>query len=170
MTRVNKERDEFDLLIRDKDDQSETLIEFKYKTKNTKTNQQEWELKSKVKVALANHAAQNNGCYDCWSDIERIEKNVKDGVVQNGFFVFITNDSLYWNGSKRNNNYTELSMEEGNHKAKMRGFTVPGGKSGKRTVPLVIQNDYFFKYEDYYTTPGVDYNLGVFKFLIVEIK
>lgn len=169
--RVNvKERDEFDLLIRDKDDQSETLIEFKYKTKNTKSNPQKWKLESKVEVALANHAAQNNGCYDCWSDIGRIEKNVKDGVVQNGFFIFITNDSLYWLGSERKNNYTELSMKEGDHEAKKRGFTVPSGKSGKRTAPLDIKNDYSFQYEDYYTTPGVDDDLGVFKFLIVEIK
>lgn len=175
--RVNvKERDEFDLLIRDKDDQSETLIEFKYKTKNSKSNPQKWELKSKVEVALANHAAQNNGCYDCWSDIGRIEKYVKSGRVKNGFFIFITNDSLYWKGGNNDSNYRSLNMKQDEQKKGLRGFAPEikdederTRKFGNRSGVIKIENDYSFHYSEYNYKPKGEGKFSDFKVLIVSI-
>ncbi len=171
-------RDEFDLLIRDKEDLSETLIEFKYKTKNSKSKAQQWELKSKVKVELANHAAQNLGCYDCWSDIERIEKNVKSGRVKNGFFIFITNDSLYWKGGEDDSNYSTLNMKENEPQKKGKRYFEPEiddedarkTKYGKRSRIIDIKNDYLFKYQPYEYEPKIVQGiLGDFRKLIVQI-
>lgn len=101
----NKGHDEIDLVIIDGNDNKKTLIEFKHRTYNTNN-------KNKLFVDICygatpifsqfsprNHGAQPQACYDCWSDIKRLEDYIvygQDKQFDKGFFIFITNDGYYW--------------------------------------------------------------------------
>lgn len=102
---VGTDRYEVDLLIQDLKTNEHTIIEFKYKTLNTKAGSkpalciptvlgQDFEPKS--------HRARDLGRYDVLSDLERTRKIIDDKSInaQNGFVVFITNDHNYWDSPK----------------------------------------------------------------------
>lgn len=67
-----------------------TGIELKYKTKRL-----DIELRGET-FTLADHSAQDTGRYDVLKDIQRLEEVVKSGFVDEGWMLFLTNDSNYW--------------------------------------------------------------------------
>jgi len=89
-------------------------IELKYKTKQVNTNFYVFDDTKNPPISPVKHIGANNeGCYDFWKDVCRIEilKSTYSKVV-GGFAIFLTNDALYWNGpSTLNVQYAEFSMK-----------------------------------------------------------
>lgn len=169
---VDNERSEFDLLIRERDTNENTLIEFKYKTANRKKDSVTFTISSGVDVELKNHGAQDTGWYDSWKDIHRIEQCVLDNAdvtISNGFFILITNDSKYW--SQTDGRATEnLYMNEGHHEHGEKRFNNERDYRGKkRQNGVSIERDYDFKYTPYKCFSEIE-QYGEFKMLIVEIE
>jgi hypothetical protein len=175
---VDGVQSEFDLLIKDKNTGTYSLVEFKYKTANNSKNPEYFELVSGQSIALKNHSAIDLGWYDSWKDISRIEKCVsgssyvkgKKGKISisNGFFILITNDKGYWEKSKENSEQAVdgLFMNAGNHEAGARKFKEKKDYRGSRNNEFKIENDYEFDYQPYRMLPG---KYGDFRILIVEI-
>ena len=99
---LGSDKYEIDLLIHDLETNENTIIEFKYKTLNTKAA-------SKTSLSIPtilgqnfqpkSHMAHDLGRYDVLHDLVRTRKVIDDASinkVQNGFMVFITNDHNYW--------------------------------------------------------------------------
>ena len=65
-------------------------IELKYKTKRftTKIEGESFELKDQ--------SAQDEGRYDFLKDVKRLETWCKDGKINSGYAIILTNDSSYW--------------------------------------------------------------------------
>ena len=115
-----------DLLIVDKNNQDKTIIEFKYLTVNRD------DLKSEKNIILENPCpfvkkyepsrmlAHDQRRFDCWSDIERIEKLVKKSNFSNGYVIVITNDDKYWNSA---GTHAMLSLKQGDYKPETKEWT-----------------------------------------------
>lgn len=113
-------RDEIDLVIFDKSSEEKTFIEFKHKTKNiSKQAKKIKPLKvttiNGIEFEPSNMCAQDLGRFDCWSDIERLERHKKSGDATNAFFIFITNEDLYWKKDGTSGYGTNFSMMPGEH-------------------------------------------------------
>ncbi|MCU6796824.1 hypothetical protein OB236_32335 [Paenibacillus sp. WQ 127069] len=65
-------------------------IELKYKTRTLECFVEDEEF------SLNNHGAQDVGRYDVLKDLQRLERMVTAGVVDQGYLVFLTNDSSYY--------------------------------------------------------------------------
>lgn len=103
--KLGSDKYEIDLLIHDLETNENTIIEFKYKTLNTKAA-------SKTSLSIPtvlgqnfepkSHMARDLGRYDVLHDLVRTRKVIDDASinVQNGFMVFITNDHNYWDDLK----------------------------------------------------------------------
>lgn len=148
----------FDLIIKCQNDT--VLIEFKYLTKAYQEDVDGFVLKVK------NQSANDVRRYDCWRDISRIETCVKDNKtkIDYGYFILITNDHLYWDvPRKADTNDKEFRIHNGVHKAatkKWKEGTSEGTKGG-RNNNIIIANNYFFNFKDFYKD---------FKSLVVEIE
>lgn len=178
---------EFDLLVHDLKKNQNTLIEFKYKTKNlaTKQNRVKFPVYLGGELPLANDGAQNLNRYDCWRDIYRIEQNVKNSKnpassqqvkIENGFFIFITNDDLYKKDDGEpsfcdGNKVGMFSLKGEFHKCQLKTVnkSVSESSAGKfrKSHSIDIKNDYYFTYEEFQTFKVEKYNK--FWYLLVEI-
>lgn len=159
------------------------MIEFKYKTKNeTQKNKQrmQYPVICGGALPLANHGAQNLNRYDCWRDIYRIEQNVKQKYVNNGFFIFITNDPLYKNDDGTTSFCYKstpgmFSLKNGLHKAQNKRVnpyvSVKTAGVFRLNNSINIQNDYDFQYDDFQDFKNYNVNKPYNKFwyLLVEI-
>ena len=78
-------------------------IEIKFKTKKTGG------------LNYINQGAQTNGKLNCLRDIERLLELKKDRKINIGYFIFLTNDYLYWkkgNKTKSKYNSDKFSLED----------------------------------------------------------
>ena len=78
-------------------------IEIKFKTKKTGG------------LNYINQGAQTNGKLNCLRDIERLLELKKDRKINIGYFIFLTNDYLYWkkgNKTKSKYNSNKFSLED----------------------------------------------------------
>ncbi|MBR4274895.1 MAG: hypothetical protein IKQ34_02675 [Bacilli bacterium] len=148
----------FDLVIRCP--KQTILVEFKYLTKAYE------EVVDGFPLEVKNQGAHDIRRYDCWKDISRIEKCVKDSKtgIDCGYFILITNNHLYWDKPvKKDAVDIDFSICEGKHPASTKKW---GEGAGKGTVkgrekPIVIENDYSLEYKPFYKE---------FKSLVVKIK
>ncbi len=176
-----EQKTEFDLLVFDKKTGDKTLIEFKYKTKNeVQKNKQRMQYPVVLGGALelANHGAQNPNRYDCWRDIYRIEQNVKHKDVNNGFFIFVTNDMAYIKKDGSNSVFCkrdDFSLMQGEHKHQTKKVdpNVKDSSAGafRKSNPIKIENDYDFQYADFQDFKNYNVNepYNKFMYLLVEI-
>ncbi len=166
---VNGKQSEFDLLVSDKTTGERTLVEFKYKTTNNTNNPDSFPISSGVTVILKDQSAIDNGWYDSWKDISRIEQSVLNNSCSKGFFILITNDKGYWqmNASNSKNAVSGLYMNDGHHAAGVKKFSNVKEYRGSRNSPITTLNDYDFSYQPFLDFPGKKY--GEFKILVVEI-
>lgn len=172
---------EFDLLVFDKKTGDKTLIEFKYKTKNeVQKNKQRMQYPVVLggTLQLANHGAQNPNRYDCWRDIYRIEQNVKHKDVNNGFFIFVTNDMAYIDKDGSNSVFCkgdDFSLKPGKHHCQTKNVdpTVKDSSAGafRKNNPIKIENEYDFQYADFQDFKNYNVNepYNKFMYLLVEI-
>lgn len=69
-------------------------IELKYKLADKRV---EYELSGNKIVTTSAQGAADNGCYDFWKDVKRIEDIIRnDSNVKKGFVIIMTNYPLYW--------------------------------------------------------------------------
>ena len=147
----------FDLLINA--NHQKVLIEFKYLAKEFSGTIDDMQIHGKSHFSLSKRR------YDCWKDIERIEKftysNKTD--IDYGYFILITNSSSLWNKTKETSLDYEFHIEEGVHKAGIKRWKdkISDDTKKKRYKPIEITKDYNFEYKEY-SSPS-------FKQLVVEI-
>lgn len=70
-------------------------IELKYKTAELK-----FEICSGEFITLKNQFASDVGRYGFWDDVRRLESLIKDGHINLGYVIFLTNDSTYWESNR----------------------------------------------------------------------
>lgn len=175
---LGSDKYEIDLLIHDLEKKENTIIEFKYKTLNTKAA-------SKTSLSIPtilgqnfqpkSHMAHDLGRYDVLHDLVRTRKVIDDSSinVQNGFMVFITNDHNYWKAVKsdktstNNKTYkygTNFHLRDGrelkvgdeldwehpidSETKEPKDITNSIGKA--RNSPIKICKEYKIDWEDYY--------------------
>ena len=136
---IGNKKDHIDLMIVD-ENKEKTFIEFKYKTRKGCT----YTLPPDVKVTPSNMDARPNAKYDCWKDIQRLEKYVAKGEASNAFFIFLTNDPLYWKERNVSEVYgDDFSMEDGNHSSKPKRWKdadkVEKAIGVKKRIPLLLK-------------------------------
>ena len=175
------EKEHIDLMIVDNNTQERTFIEFKYKTKNSITEKKvSYILPPDVEVTPSNMGARPIAKYDCWKDIEGLESFVEKKESINGFFIFLTNDPLYWKEIKESKAYGNgFSIEEGDHECKFKEWKQRDGLEiivGKKRISSIenrsYKDDKSFKYLGYskmVTNNKMDLRSGEFKVLIVDI-
>lgn len=170
--KLGSDKYEIDLLIHDLETNENTIIEFKYKTLNTKAA-------SKTSLSIPtvlgqnyepkSHMAHDLGRYDVLHDLERTRNVINDSSinVQNGFVVFITNDHNYWDTLKSDKTYKygpnfhlwdgrelktrdELDWERpiDSETKEPKDITNSIGKA--RNSPIKICKEYKIDWEDYY--------------------
>ena len=169
---LGSDKYEIDLLIHDLETKENTIIEFKYKTLNTKAA-------SKTSLSIPtilgqnfqpkSHMAHDLGRYDVLHDLVRTRKVIDDASinVQNGFMVFITNDHNYWDTLKSGKTYKygtnfhlfdDRKLKTGDKLDWERPIDPKTGEPtditnsiGKgRTHLIEINKDYEVNWEDYY--------------------
>ncbi len=105
---------------------SEQLIpvELKYKLADVKTS---YSRQGEI-INMSSQGAADNGCYDFWKDVERIEYLIsKYENVHKGYAIIITNYSLYWgDGVKENSRWSDLCIKDGNSKRDYGALTSTG--------------------------------------------
>jgi hypothetical protein len=86
----NKEKDiHLDILFGPKNEK--IGIELKYKTKSIIGQDSN----------LKNQSAHDEGRYDFWADVSRLEKLKENKEINQGFAIFLTNDPAYYNYPKK---------------------------------------------------------------------
>ena len=146
-------------------------IELKYKTDRIDSDTEYEDTGIQVKDILKTQSAQDEGVYDCWKDISRIEKLVDTGFAHGGVFICIANDKYYWNGNCGENTLGYAfrmnpgAKYAGEYNWNLANCTVPE-KLLKTRPNLHIMNSYEFAWHDFYDMPAKN---GLFKYLFVEI-
>lgn len=171
-----------DLLIINKETGKKTAVEFKYLTINNAKLKASKNYKLKEpcpfidQIEPSRMLAQDQRRFDCWSDIERMEKLISNGKISNGFFILITNDESYWNeagtnkllsiknGEEQKSGTKEWTCTESELTNKVKSY----GKSRMRTIN--IKNDYKFVYKEYSKFKIDDSKKVVFNIAVVKIK
>ena len=83
------------------------VFEFKYRTAESSRPINIYDLPNQLK----NQGACDFGCFDCWSDIERNEYLLREKCFcKNSFFIFLTNDSCYYDGINKSGRPVRYSI------------------------------------------------------------
>lgn len=152
-----------DIVVQD----GETLIpiELKYKTKGFSGKFGD------VDIVLKNHGAQDQGRYDFLKDIERLEGfcGCKKYTVGTGYAIFLTNDSMYWEPSKRDCVDKLFRIHKGREitgDIHWVGETKPGTTKG-RDKPLHLEGQYQITWNPYELAKNTKLQ---FQYTIIEIN
>lgn len=117
-------------------------IELKYKTKRVAKDILRFGEKIDNIEVLKNQGAQDEGMYNFWKDVRRIELVRKRFVnVKNGLAVFLTNDSQYINPSRENSNNKEFNMTEGVH-GKRKHWRDENSTCAKKNKNFEVEKEY----------------------------
>lgn len=146
-------------------------IELKYKTAKIDPDSLYEDTDIPVRDILKPQGAEDEGCYDCWKDISRIEKLVNNGFAHSGIFICIANDKYYWNGKcSINAQAYAFRMNPGNKCSGEYNWNLTNCTNPEKVLQarpnLHISNDYEFAWQDFYKIPEPN---GLFKFLLVKI-
>lgn len=143
-------------------------VELKYKTQIFKCNFGEELFK------LKNHGARNLGQFDFLDDIRRLEILKKNGIIEIGFAVLLTNDNLYWESTKRKNFSKDFSIEDGKKFIQNQNYnwidnpkvSSFGKKRTSPFVPITFNRNFNITWYNYSVFSS---KYGLFKFTMVEI-
>lgn len=165
-----------DLLI--KDGNTNIGIEFKYIQAETN----ELVEINDMAYLLKDHSAVDQRRYDCLDDLSRLEKQKREGLINKGYLVVITNEQKMWDKEKTRKDVITcdqyFKMFDG-IKAGDKDWK-PGtsdGTKGKRKDIITINNDYSkdeVKYNDYSDVTKLSSNKitknAIFKYQIIKVK
>ncbi len=146
-------------------------IELKYKTLRIDSATEYENTGIPISEILKNQGAQDNGCYDFWRDISRIETLVADGIAQSGICICITNDKYYWaGGCDIESQAYAFRLGDGCKECGCYGWNLSECSNPEKILNqrpnLEIQNGYDFAWHDFYEMPHKN---GLFKSLIIKI-
>lgn len=170
--------DNIDLLIIDSNNNNEkTFIEFKHKTTNTEKGSLKVTVKNANISITPKPNSLNLGRFDCWSDIERLERyRGNPGLgISIAFFILITNDLGYWkpaNNGKFGNKFSmdgnpssppKKTWKSWNDNRPKRNnpqslgsidYSELGAISEGRNRVIIINKQYTFDWGDFITVPN----------------
>ena len=139
-------------------------MELKYLTKALETS---W---GHERFALKNQGAHDIIAYDCFKDLERLERFTTDAKADRGFLIVLTNDALYWKTPARiGAGYDAFRLFDGR---RVSGILEWGDGAGpgtrrRREDPIHLRGQYRFDWVDY-SRPSLN-RAGEFKVLVVEV-
>lgn len=156
------EREYIDVWLSEGDE--ERFIELKYKTRRlaTTVNGEDYNL-------LA-HSANDVSRYDFWKDVERLERVVKERPRAAAYTVFLTNDHLYWQDTRRLTCDAEFRIHDGRQVSKQNlcwGDRAGAGTTKKRERRLCLNGTYLLTWHDYST--AAQSSSGRFRYIAVPI-
>ncbi len=146
-------------------------IELKYKTDRIDSDALYEDTGIPIRDILKPQGAEDEGSYDYWKDISRIEKLINSGFAHSGIFICIANDKHYWNGNCGKDTMAYAFRMNpgrkcgGEYNWNLANCTNPE-KLLKARPNLHIRNNYVFAWQDFYEMPARN---GLFKFLLVNI-
>lgn len=162
----------FDILLTDED--SFVVVELKYRQKKLK--KAFTDSYTGLPIYLKDHSAQDQGCFQYWNDVHRIENARASSTIAGksfakGYSLMITNDSCYWNKpKKKDTSYDAFRLYDGRkiEKDKELAFREGTAKSSNGDKKFVIRSDYSVSWKDYSNLFEKD--SGQFRYLLMEIK
>lgn len=120
---------------------------------------------------LLNAGARDQGSYDVWKDVARLESLKKTMRSTRGHTVFLTNDDGYWNGPKNPTVcFSEFSLQEGRRaygRLDWSPSASQGTKTKSREEPITLTGEYQVKWHPY-SRVGED-RYSSFRYLIIEV-
>lgn len=124
---------------------------------------------------LKGHLAQDQGRYDFWRDVRRLEEVVSARDKCSGYSVLLTNDSSYWNPSNRGvTACDDFRLSEGREVSGILrwGENAADGTTRNRKTPISIAGTYTCDWNDYSEFQKEDYVQGGlrFRYLVIEIN
>ena len=146
-------------------DDTETAIELKYKTKKMDISI------AGEQFALQNQAAQDIGRYDFVKDIERLERVVATRRPGVGYASILTNDSTYWSHPRRGDSVdSDFRIQEGRTLSGLLawGAGASEGTRRGRTDAIQLANSYQQDWRDY-SEVGNSKDMK-FRFMIVQVS
>ena len=122
--------------------------------------------------SLSDDSAQDIGRYDVLKDVQRLEKVVFDGFVDEGFAICLTNDFNYWNPPMREKPtiFEAFRLTEGRILVGELGWGTGAspGSIGSRTEPIRLHGEYTVRWRPY-SKMSTERN-GEFRYLCFEMK
>lgn len=145
-------------------------IELKYKTSKLKT------LVNEELFKLSGQSAQGAGRYDFWKDTSRIERLFNHGQILMGFVIFLTNDHLYWDCTRKNANDTKFRLTDGLRNRKQLTWpknlikTTKNDSVLSRKTPIKISGKYTIHWKKYSRVQiEKDVRNGQFRYLMLNV-
>lgn len=148
---LNKEKDtkgnprNLRLDLRLSDGKKRYGIELKYKTKALDFDNGD------LKFKLRDQGGDDQARYDFMKDIWRIEESIREGYIDFGYSIFLTNAANYWKAGRENTIDQDFKLYDGrkvsgNLKWAKRASS---GTTKSRTRPIRLNNKYQFNWDDY---------------------
>jgi hypothetical protein len=119
---------------------------------------------------LTSHSAQDQGRYDFWKDVGRLERVAREIPRTTGLALLLTNDSALWKISMKANSVdAAFRLDEGRTLTGNLQWGAAAGASTKRgrETLLEIRGTYGLAWRDYSQVPSPRYKQ--FKYLLVTV-
>jgi hypothetical protein len=164
---TSEQRQYLDLVVRR--GEREIGVELKYKTRRLLA-----ETKAET-FLLENQGAQDQGRYDFFKDIRRLEQFVATSASRSGLAAFLTNDNAYWKPVERlDAGYSEFAMTEGRIVGGTLAWQAAAGAGTRRSRDdaITLAGQYRLEWEHYSTLqcrlprPGP---YGRFRYVVAEV-
>ncbi|WP_086225258.1 hypothetical protein [Campylobacter devanensis] len=148
-------------------------IELKYKTKNSKKEEEMIDKITQEVFNLKNHGAKDINCYLYLKDIMRIEsiKEQEKNNFKEGYAVFLTNDETYLNPPQKNNCvYKDFSLEDGAIKKGKLEWAEHTGDGTKKGIedPITLKGSYKMEWKKF-SNVAEERSDGTFYYLVTKI-
>lgn len=127
-------------------------IELKYKTRSFrgKINSESFDLQ--------NHSAHDLGRYDFLSDVQRLERFVRETRAHNGIALLLSNDSAYWTKASRTGTVDEqFRLSEGRQVSGSMQWLqhASEGTTKGRKSPITLEGSYTCNWTTYFLLDAV---------------
>jgi hypothetical protein len=143
-----------------------TAMELKYKTSRLNA------LVGGEEFKLQNQAAEPPNRYLIIEDLVRVERILSAGKATEGFVVFLTNNSRYWNPGLDHGSDISAAfrIHEGRRLAGTLAWAAQtaSGTMGKNSAPLTLTGEYVANWSNYSRISGQ--GPSIFRYLALEVR
>ena len=162
--KVGTRRAYIDLVVTDPQGRR-TAIELKYWTRR---------FKGEVlgeQFDLPSQAAQDINRYDFWKDVARLERLVREGMVNEGFAIALTNDPGYWRPGRGGTIDEAFRLHDGHEVTGPLGWSTAAGSgtTKDREQPIELQGTHTLAWADYAITEAGAASRSRFRFLLLSV-
>jgi len=107
-------------------------------------------------------------CYDFLLDVHRLETLARDGFIDVGFAVMLTNEPALWSPTaKPSSTHTGFVIAQGSKLTGTLAWKRPEKETKDRQLPIVLLGEYACAWQNYSSICGERF--GSFKYLIMEV-